>query len=375
MNKPLRIAFLLPNLKGGGLERVGLNLIKGMMGRNLKLDLVLTSAIGEFLSDVPSEIRTIDLKTPMGFRLKSAAESILPLKKYLQKEKPDIVVSHLYIYNIVAAIAKILAMSPTYLVLVEHASLYESRNRGRGTQVWLLPLLMRYLYPLAGSVIAVSQSLARELEADLKLKPNSIKTIYNPVINESLFLKAKEAVEHPWFKEGEPPVILGVGRLATQKDFPTLIRAFAMVRQVQPARLVILGDGPEKAKLAALIQELNLENDVALLGFTKNPYAYMARAGVFVLSSAWEGLPTVLIEAMAIGTPIVSTNCKNGPEEILDGGKYGELVSVGNSEAMAQSILGVLSGDRKQVDPDWLDQFTWKTAIQNYLNLLGIAQS
>ena len=373
MNKPQRIAFLLPNLKGGGLERVGLNLIKGMRGRNLQLDLVLTGATGEFLADVPSEIRVIDLKTPMGYRLKSAAESILPLIKYLQKEKPDIVVSHLYIYNIVSAIAKILAISPTYLVLVEHASLYESKKRGRGTQVWLLPLLMRYLYPLTNSVIAVSQSLARELEADLNLKPGTIKTIYNPVIDESLFLKARETVEHPWFKAGEPPVILGVGRLAEQKDFPTLIRAFAIVRQAKPARLVILGDGPEKAKLTALIRELGLENDIALLGFKKNPYAYMARAGVFVLSSAWEGLPTVLIEAMAVGTPVVSTNCKSGPEEILDGGKYGDLVAVGNSAAMAQSILKVLSGDRRPVDPAWLDQFTWKTALQNYLDLLGIA--
>jgi glycosyltransferase involved in cell wall biosynthesis len=373
MNKPQRIAFLLPNLKAGGLERVGLNLIKGMRGRNLKLDLVLSGSTGEFLADVPSEIRTIDLKSPMGYRLKSAAESILPLIKYLRNEKPDVVVSHLYIYNIVAAIAKILAMSPTHLALVEHASLYESKNQPRGIQVWLLPLLMRYLYPWANSIIAVSQSLARELETDLKLKPGTIKTIYNPVIDESLFLKAKEPVEHPWFKAGEPPVVLGVGRLTTQKDFPTLIRAFAIVRQVKPARLVILGDGPEKAKLAALIKELGLENEVALLGFTKNPYAYMAGARVFVLSSAWEGLPTVLIETMAVGTPVVSTNCKSGPEEILDGGKYGELVSVGNSEAMAQSILSVLSGDSKQVDPAWLDQFTWKTAIQNYLDILGIA--
>lgn len=373
MNQPKRVAFLLPNLKAGGLERVGLNLLKGMIECNVKLDLVLTSAEGEFLKYVPPEIRVIDLKSPIGYGIKTASQVTIPLINYLNKEKPDIVVSHLYIYNVFAAIAKFMAISPAYLVLVEHAVIYRSKKEAKGIQGWLLPLLIRYFYPLADVVLAVSHSLARQFETDLKLKPGIIKTIYNPVIDENLFVKAKEPVDHPWFKDGEPPVILGVGRLVVQKDFITLIRAFAIVRQTQTARLVILGDGPEKRKLEAKVRELGLENDVALLGFTANPYAYMERAKVFVLSSAWEGLPTVLIEAMAVGTPVVSTNCKSGPEEILDGGKYGELVSVGNSEAMAQSILSVLSGHSKQVDSAWLDQFTWKTAVKNYLDLLGIA--
>ena len=372
MNQP-RVAFLLPNLKAGGLERVGLNLLKGMRKCNVKLDLVLTSAEGEFLNDVPAEIRVIDLKTPIGYGIKTASKIIIPLKNYLKKEKPDIIVSHLYIYNVFAAIAKLLAISPAYLVLVEHAAIYRSKKEAKGIQGWLLPLLIRYLYPGANAVVAVSHSLARQFEADLNLRSGIIKTIYNPAIDETLFLKAKEPVDRSWFKDGEPPVILGVGRLVVQKDFATLIRAFAIVRQTQIARLIILGDGPEKRKLQAKVRELGLENDVALLGFTPNPYAYMARAKVFVLSSAWEGLPTALIEAMALGTPVVSTNCKSGPEEILDGGKYGELVSVGNSEAIAKAILSVLSGDSKQVEQDWLDQFTWKTSLQKYIDLLGIA--
>lgn len=372
MNQPKRVAFLLPHLKAGGLERIGLNLVKGMIGCNVKLDLVLTSAEGEFLKDVPAEIRVIDLKSPIGYGIKTASKITIPLINYLKTENPDIVVSHLYIYNVFAAIAKLIATSPAYLVLVEHAVIYRSKKEAKGLQGWLLPLLIRYLYPLADVVVAVSYSLARQFEADLNLRSGLIKTIYNPALDDSLYLKAKEPVEHPWFKDGEPPVILGVGRLVDQKDFATLIRAFKLVRRTQRARLVILGDGPEKRKLEAQVRELGLENDVALLGFTPNPYAYMARAKVFVLSSAWEGLPTVLIEAIALGTPVVSTNCKSGPEEILDGGNYGELVSVGNSEAIATAILSILSGNAKQVDRVWLDQFTWKTSLQKYRDLLGI---
>ncbi len=157
-----------------------------------------------------------------------------------------------------------------------------------------------------------------------------------------------------------------------QKDFPTLIRAFAIVRQTQPARLVILGSGKEREKLNAIVSELGIKNDVAFLGFAQNPYAYMSKASVFVLSSIEEGLPTVLIEAMAVGTPVVSTNCESGPDEILDNGKYGELVPVGDPDAIAQAILKILSGNAKSVAPAWLEQYTLETVTQQYLNIFGI---
>ncbi len=190
-----------------------------------------------------------------------------------------------------------------------------------------------------------------------------------------MLTNAQEPVEHPWFNSQDIPLLLGVGKLEAQKDFPNLIRAFAKVRQVRPARLVILGWGPDRPQLEALVNDLGLEADVDLPGYVQNPYAYMSRASAFILSSAWEGLPTVLIEAMALGIPVVSTDCESGPSEILADGKYGYLTPVGDSEALADAILKVLSGYQKTVNSSWLKRFDVETATQQYLKALGIKPS
>jgi glycosyltransferase involved in cell wall biosynthesis len=236
----------------------------------------------------------------------------------------------------------------------------------------LIPLAIRFLYPFADSIIAISHGVARDLATTAKLSLESIEVIYNPTISPQLSEKSQESIGHPWFAPGQSPVVLGVGRLEQQKDFPTLIHAFAKVRQMQTAKLVILGSGREEKKLLSLVNELKLNEDVAMLGFVDNPYAYMAKSAVFVLSSAWEGFGNVIVEAMAVGTPVVSTNCPNGPEEILDNGKYGELVPVGDSQAMAEAILRVLLGEIKSVDSDWLEQFKLETVAQKYLDVLQI---
>ncbi|MCA1995460.1 MAG: glycosyltransferase, partial [Coleofasciculus sp. S288] len=221
-------------------------------------------------------------------------------------------------------------------------------------------------------IVAVSQGVATDLARTASLPLERIQVIYNPVVTPELLTRAKEPLDHPWFNPGEPPVILGVGRLVEQKDFSTLIRAFNQVRQIQPARLMILGSGREKSRLKALVQELGLEDDVAMPGFVQNPYAYMARSAVFVLSSAWEGFGNVIVEAMAVGTPVVSTDCQSGPAEILDDGKYGSLVPVGDSKAIAEAILSVLSGNSKPVNLAWIDNFTLKNSTDKYLEILGL---
>jgi glycosyltransferase involved in cell wall biosynthesis len=202
-----------------------------------------------------------------------------------------------------------------------------------------------------------------------------IKVIYNPVITPELFARAEEPLDHPWFRPGEPPVVLGVGRLTQAKDFPTLIRAFALVRKERPARLMILGEGEERPKLEALVRELRLEEDVALPGFVDNPYKYMKRAAVFVLSSRWEGFGIVLVEAMALGTPVVATDCPSGPAEILENGKWGRLVPPGDPEALAKAILDTLEGgvSRVKATTNVQKRFSMIAIVEQYLKVLGVS--
>ncbi|NEQ41001.1 MAG: glycosyltransferase [Okeania sp. SIO3I5] len=362
-NRP-DVAIYLRLLYGGGVERIMVNLMQAFVERGLSVDLVMNTVAGPYLSQVPPEVRIVDLKAP---------RMLLGLPKlagYLRRERPIALLSGLHYNNEIALWAKALAFSSTRVVVSERNTLSVHANN-RSTDRWS-PLLAKLFYPWADSIVAISQGVAQDLVEVTGLPRERFQVIYNPVDIRQLEKKVQQTLEHPWFQSAELPVILGVGRLEKQKDFPTLIKAFAQVRQVQSARLVILGSGQERKQLNSLVNELGVKQDVAFLGFVENPYVYMARSGVFVLSSAWEGFGNVLLEAMALGTPVISTNCPNGPKEILDNGKYGELVPVGDSQAMAEAILRVLSGEVKSVDSDWLEQFKLETVAQKYLDVLGI---
>jgi glycosyltransferase involved in cell wall biosynthesis len=195
--------------------------------------------------------------------------------------------------------------------------------------------------------------------------------IHNPVVTPELFRQVREPVDHPWFAAGMPPVVLAVGRLTWEKDFPTLIRAFAAVRRQRDARLLILGEGPERDALAALVAQLGLERDVQLPGWARNPHAFMARAGVFVLSSVSEGLPTVLIEALAAAVPVVATDCVSGPREILQDGRLGPLVPPGDPDALATAIHRQLAEPRPAEAQDGWHSFSIDVATEGYLRLLS----
>lgn len=362
------IAIFLRCLHGGGAERVMLNLARGFIERDLKVDLVLARAEGSYITQVPPEVRVVDLKA------RWMPKSLPKLIEYLQRERPVTLLCALHYPCEIALWAKQLSGVSTRVVVSEHNNLSQEAQRIPQLSVRLSPLAARIFYPWADGIVAVSQGVAKDLAQVTNLPLERIPVIYNPIVVPELFSLAKKTPEHPWFKPGQPPVILGVGRLYPQKDFPTLLRALAKVRQVRSARLMILGDGPEEERLKALVRELGLENDVAMLGFVENPYAYMAQAAVFVLSSAWEGFGNVLVEALAVGTPVVSTNCDSGPSEILADGKYGFLTPVGDTEAMAEAILSVLSGNAKKVDSSWLSQFSLPACTDQYLDVLGIPQ-
>lgn len=361
-----RITIFLRCLMGGGVERMMVNLTDSLATREISVDLVLTRKEGSFLRQVSPKVRIVDLQAPW------LPSSLPKLVCYLKREKPIALLSAGHYCNEIALWSKYLAGVSTQIVVSERNPLSVEAENAPQITARLTPWAARLFYPWSDGIVAVSHGVAEDLSRVTGIGLERIQTIYNPVITPDIFVKAQAPVEHPWLEPGEPPIILGAGRFQPQKDFPTLIRAFAKVRQVSSARLMLLGAGPEKHNIITLIEELNLKSDVALLGFVNNPYAYMANVDVFVLSSAWEGFGNVLVEAMAVGTPVVSTNCKGGPAEILAQGKYGFLVPVADSEAMAQAILKCLSGQQKKVNPTWLAQFSLEYATQKYLNVLGI---
>ncbi len=360
------IAIYLRLLYGGGAERVMVNLMQGFVKQGLKVDLVMNTVDGPYMKQVPPEVRIVGLKAPR------MVEGLPKLAGYLRREKPSVLLSGLHYNNEIALWAKRLSGTSTRVFVSEHNTLsIHARNRRSDR---LAAILSRLFYSWADGIVAVSRGVAKDLAKVTHLPQQRIQTIYNPIITPDLFEKSAVAIDHPWFATGQPPVIIGAGRLEEQKDFPSLIRAFAIVRKVLPARLVILGSGKDRQLLNNLVRELGLKDDVGFFGFVDNPYGYIARSHVFVLSSAWEGFGNVIVESLALGTPVVSTNCPNGPAEILDNGKYGELVSVGDIEAMAQAILKVLSGNSKSVDPGWLEQFTLASVTLQYLDLMGISK-
>ncbi len=217
----------------------------------------------------------------------------------------------------------------------------------------VFPRLLRWAYPRAHANLAVSKYVANDLASMSRLPAGRIEVIPNPVVHKEMLGKAKEPVTHPWLDKREAPVILSVGRLNEEKNYEDLIRAFARLRRTSPARLIILGDGAEKANLTALAGELGVADEVDLHGFVSNPYAYMARADLLALSSHYEALPTVLIEAMACGCPVVATDSPGGVREILENGRYGRLVPVGDDEAFAEAMRATLDN---ATDPEPLKQ-------------------
>jgi glycosyltransferase involved in cell wall biosynthesis len=237
-------------------------------------------------------------------------------------------------------------------------------------------LPMRWLYPKADAIAAVSAGVAEDTARITGMAPARITVIHNPVITPSLAQQAAMPVDHPFFSPKSQPVLVAAGRFTRQKDFPTLLQAFARVRSVRPCRLLILGDGPDRAALVTLAAELGIREAVAMPGFLQNPYAYIAKSDLFVLSSIWEGSPTVLTEALALGVPVVATDCPSGPQEITQGGRYGRLVPMENPEALATAILATLAEPPK---PEQLRaavaDYTVAVSAEKHLRAMGLLEN
>jgi glycosyltransferase involved in cell wall biosynthesis len=357
------IALFLPSLGGGGAERVMLTLGATFAAEGRRVDLVLATTAGPYLDQVPAAVRLVDLGTHR------VLTSLPRLVAYLRRERPRAMISAMGHTNIVALWGKQLARVATRIIVTEHG--FKARPPGRsGWEYDLFPILTRRFYPAADSVVAVSHGLADDIAERVGLRRARIDVIYNPVVTSELAARARAPVNHPWFACGQPPVVLSAGRLTAQKDYPTLIRSFARIATKSASRLVILGEGEARAELEALVQRLGLDERVALPGFLPNPYAYMARSKVFVLSSIWEGLPTVLIEALACGCQVVSTDCRSGPREILEGGKWGRLVAVGAIDELAGAMLAALNSGDELAGSIATARFTAAASVARYLRLI-----
>lgn len=364
-----RVALFIPSLSEGGAERVMINLAIGIANtENVCVDLVLVDRVGSRLHEIPDTIHIHSLES------KRTITSLPALVRYLRKYRPDALISALDPANLVAIIAKYIAQVETRIIVTEHNTLSlkaknPSKPRGR-----IIPWLVSLIYPLANGIVAVSSGVADDLAQVTGLQRSKIEVIYNPVINESMVEKSKLAVEHPWLQNPTVPTVLGVGRLSKPKNFSMLIKAIANVSQETPVRLIILGEGELRNELEQIIEDLHIQEIVDLPGFVDNPYAYMSRTSLFVLSSIWEGLPTVLIESLYCGTPVISTDCPSGPREILECGKYGKLIPVGDVDILTQAILDTLTttrsaaAEKSKVSPESWQRFTTDYSVDRYLD-------
>jgi len=398
-----RIAVLMPDLGGGGVQKMTLSLAAALSARGHEVDIVVYQPAGELEPMVPPQLRVRHLRPSSRLRGRllplvadpgAMGQLLLPvllarkpaptlvylraLAGYLRERRPDALLAAAPHQNLEAVWARRLAGVPTRLLISERTVPSQILPASPMWRNRFLPPLMRRAYQQADVIVAVSKALAEDLAAVTGIPRPRITAIYNPVVGPDIEALAAEPVDHPWFAPGQPPVILGVGRLSDQKDFATLIRAFAKVRATREARLVIFGAAKDAAKtelrrgeLSTLARQLGVAEHVDAPGFTANPFAYMARAALFVLSSRYEGLPGVLIQAMATGCPVVSTDCPSGPREILEGGRWGPLVPVGDHAGIAAAIAGVLD---HPLPPELLKrrarEFSVERAVQRYLEVL-----
>lgn len=360
------ISIFIPSLHGGGAERVMVTLANGFAGQGHRVDLVLARAEGPYLDDVSEEVRVVDLGA-------SRVLTSLPgLVRYLRREKPHAMLSALNHANVVAIAARMLAGVPTRLVVSERNHVTRSIQAGTDLSSRAVFRLMAWLYPHADGIVAVSAGVADDLARAAALPRDSIAVVYNPSATPAVEALAGASPPDAYLAADSLPVILGVGRLTAQKDFSTLIRAFARVRSCTPCRLVILGEGELRNELKTLANSLGVNADVVMPGFVGNPYACMSRAALFVLSSRWEGFANVVVEAMACGCPVVSTDCPSGPAEILEDGKWGRLVPVGDADALAEAMLAALSEGRHPDVARRADDFGVDQALAKYARMLGL---
>ena len=360
-----KVGIILPSLQGGGAERVIVNIANGLINLDCDVDLVLVNAKGPFLKYVDSRIKIINLNSP---RLLYAIPKIIG---YIRKNKANAILSVMNYVNLVVILCKILSFANVRLIASLHNNTSVALAALPGYKSTLMKMLMKALYPSANGVISVSTGVNDDFLKIIDFQKDKTRVIYNPIITDELIKKGDEALSHRWFVPlRHDPVVVSVGRLTEQKNFINAINAIHLVNQSKKINYIILGEGEDRQKLENSISALKLTDRIELPGFVDNPYKYIKNCDVFLLSSKWEGLPTVLIEALAMDVKIVSTNCPSGPFEILEGGKLGKLVEVNNCKELADSIIDSLNTLVEKKTQYNLEKYTIESVAEFYYQFI-----
>lgn len=374
--RKIRITFFIPLLLeesqvGGDLFVI--NLLKSIDREKFEISLLLGNKKGKFVDEIPKNIRIINLN------VSHIRYSVLKLVKYFRAEKPDVFFTFILHANLVSIVSKFLSGSKAKIIISERTTVsrlseYSAHNiYTKLTARFAFPFLVKIFYPYADEITCVSKGVADDL-AKIIGSSAKIKAIYNYFDFEKIIRLSKEKINESWFYLNDLPIICAVGRLVKDKDYPTLLNAFSLVSKQTKSRLIIIGEGRDRKKLETQAQQLNISDSVYFAGFQKNPYKFMAESDIFVLSSAIEGLPNVLVEAMACGTPVISTDCKSGPNEVIEDGENGFLVPVGDEKSLAEAILKLLSSQelREKFSNEGkkvLQKFSLEKTIKEYENI------
>jgi len=353
----------------GGISHVMRNLMHAMADEGVRVDVLINHRGNSDLHLLRPDVRVVELGRPGLF------SEFPALVRYLRETDPSVILCNRERATRYAVRARKVASLSTPLFIRVGTTLSIYLQRRGPVQRWLRRFSLIFYYRRVDGVIAVSEGVARDVARLTGVSRDRIHAIHNPTVPVDFDERASEPVDHPWFGSGNLPVILAVGRLARPKDYPTLLRAFARLRERIECRLVILGEGKERAHLETLASALGVSEYVDLPGYAPNPFCYMRRASLFVLSSVWEGSPNVLIEALAAGTPVVSTDCDNGPREILADGRYGILVPVGDPDALAEAMGFALENPS---DSGFLrsatDRYRAERNVREYLRVMGVEE-
>jgi glycosyltransferase involved in cell wall biosynthesis len=342
------------------------NLARGLLDEGCDVDIVVGDASGPARDRVPAAARVVDL------RVAGVARALPGLVRYLRATRPAGLVAakdHANLIALAAAGASRTHVPVVVSVHAPHSEAWAAPERWRGRAV---PALARLLYRGARAVVVVSEGIAEEVRASIPAIAGRIVVVPNPVVDDGLDAEAAQRPDHLWFTARDRPVLVCVGRLEPQKDVATLLDAFAQLRARCELRLVVVGDGSLRGELETRTSSLGIADDVDFVGAQASAAPYLAAADVVVLSSRFEGMPTVLIEALALGRRVVATDCPTGPRELLRGGEYGVLTPVGNSTALAKAIAGALTSDLPRVPDELLAPYRPRAAARRYLELLGV---